>query len=101
MRKKVNKIWQGFCSVRDYEVKDCFEKGEDLIITHEGEIMTVKNKDLKNPVQLNPKEIQSKMGTKSYHLFDFKWRPDSERLPVDKVSEAPKTPAIPTELKLL
>ena len=77
MKFKVNKLWRGHVSVRDYIVRKCTKLKEDLIIEHDGKEMTLPYRKLKNPKQIHAKKIQSKFkGT--YTLYDFPWAPEDK-----------------------
>lgn len=77
MKYSVKKTWHGHVSVRDYIIKKCRDREEDLIIDYNGEEMTVPWKSLSNPRILNPKKIKSKYRGE-YTLYDFKWEPENK-----------------------
>jgi hypothetical protein len=77
---EVKKIFLGkYVSVRDYLVDELIGKGEDLLITHEGESMLIKNKDLNKGIR-DAKQQFSKFDKKSYHLVDFVWNPKKKEI---------------------
>ena len=80
MTVKVNKIYHGSVSVRDYKVKECLAKNENLVIEHEGKQMTVLHEKLRNPFQIHKKPMTGKFDGKIYYLCDFYWKPDAEQL---------------------
>ena len=78
MKVKINKLYRGHVSVRSQVVNKCINKNQDLIIDHNGQIMTISHYRLVNPKQMTKKEIQSKFNNEKYVLYDFPWRPDCE-----------------------
>ena len=82
---KVDKIFRGHVSVRDYRVQHCVDHGLDLRIEHDDEYMVVSHKQLKQGLfQFHKRSFKSrfKKGQK-YELIDFKWVPyckEQERL---------------------
>lgn len=81
MKVKVEKIFNGFVSVRDHLVEKCVKLKEDLVIEHNGEFMTVPFKTIANPImfQIHKTKFRSKYNTGMfYELYDFKWKPDEE-----------------------
>lgn len=75
MKIKVKKLWHNAASIRDYVVKECQAKGEDLEIEYRGEVMTVPNNMLLFGHR-NGLNIVSKFKGEVYDLMDFTWRPD-------------------------
>ena len=76
MYKEVTKLYNGFTSVRSYEVERCLSNREDLVITYKDQVMTIANdKILTSYVQLNTKPVKSKY-VGFYYLYDFKFIPD-------------------------
>lgn len=71
MKYSVKKTWHGHVSVRDYIIKKCRDREEDLIIDYNGEEMTVPWKSLSNPRILNPKKIKSKYSRLLHILSPF------------------------------
>lgn len=71
---KVKKIWYGSVSVRDYIVRDCQKRGEDLHIEHDGQIMVVPNDQL-GLGRSNRINLKSNFKNEVYDLIDFPWRP--------------------------
>lgn len=83
MRVKVNKLWYGCVSVRDYIVKKALEKGEDLEIEHDGQVMTVPNNMLlfgRKNHQTNVSQFKEQV----YDLMDYRWKPDPPKSPPPK-----------------
>ncbi len=71
---KVKKLWLGHASVRDFIVKKCINKKEDLTIDLYGETKTYPYKSL-NTYLLNTSNMtmKSKFGGQDYKLIDFPW----------------------------
>lgn len=78
MEVNIKKLFNGHVSVRDYMVRQCVAKGENLTIIHENQKMTVPLSVIKNPQQLFKTEIQSKYSNATYQLYDFKWKPERD-----------------------
>lgn len=80
MEVQVNKIFNGFSSVRDYIVKRCVAMGQDLVIKHKGDIMVVPYNVIKDPkFQIHKTKFISKYDeSQSYELYDFKWHPNNQ-----------------------
>ncbi len=83
MKVKVKKLWHGSVSVRDYIVKECHQKGEDLTIEYDGKVMTVPNGMLLFGHK-NKMTNVSQFKEETYDLIDFFWRPDAPKPPEDK-----------------
>lgn len=80
MRIKVKKMYNGHVSVRDYIIKSCRIKKEDLIIEYEEKFMTIPlgmlTKD--NGFQFHRRKFKSKWNDSTYELIDFKFKEDDE-----------------------
>jgi len=75
----ITKKFNGIVSVRDYVVEGCIKKKEALVISHEGQLMTLSVEDLKSKrFQITRKEIPSKYKG-SYFLYDYKFVSDSDK----------------------
>jgi hypothetical protein len=76
MKVKVKKLWMGHASVREYIVKKCIAKKEDLTIQVYDSVKTFPYKSLKGHL-LNSmgEEFKSKFDGKIYRLIDFPWDP--------------------------
>lgn len=80
MEIEVRKGFRGNVSVRDYMVKDCIDRGHNLIINHEGKKMTLTPRQLvEKEVSRSSQYFKSKIGTADYQLINFKWEPDEEQ----------------------
>jgi len=78
MDVRVNKLFNGFVSVRDNIVKKCVAMRQDLVIFHDGKRMIVPYEKIKDPdrFQIHKTVFKSKyQGGGSYQLYDFKWNP--------------------------
>ncbi len=78
MKTKVNKIYHGKVSVRDYIVKKAMDKKEPLTIEHKGEKMTVAISQLGYGVK-NFLHLKSKVDGSEYDLVDYPWKPDQHQ----------------------
>ena len=83
MQIEVKKVFNGFVSVRDYVVKKCGNRREDLLIEHDGEFMKVPFARLIDPDSLHTKEFTSKFDGSKYVLNDFKWEPAKDESQLD------------------
>lgn len=74
---EAQKIYNGHVSVRDYLVKKCIKKKENLVIKIGGQSMTIKWDKLSDPFQFHKTKFKSqyKKGS-SYELYDFEFKPD-------------------------
>ena len=76
---EVKKMFKGFVSVRDYIIKKCADRNEELVIIHKGKRMTVPVKVLKNLdyFQIHRTKFASKYKDgQTYELCDFVFQPD-------------------------
>ena len=46
MKVKLKKLYKGLAEVRDYDVKDCINKNESMIIVYDGDSMELSPKEL-------------------------------------------------------
>jgi hypothetical protein len=76
MKKEVKKLYNGCIDVRDYELKKCIEKSENVEVLHEGKIMTIPYHQILKKAVSKSKLMKSKTGGKDYHLIGYKWIPD-------------------------
>ena len=76
---KINRLFHGFASVRDYQVKACQDAHQDLCIDLHGEIMVVPYQELGNGFTNNDVFL-SKHTDKSYTLVDYDWKPNGKQL---------------------
>jgi hypothetical protein len=80
MKKTVTTIFRGLVSLRDYEVKKCIDNDENMIITFEGDRMTLTPKELKDKRINTSQKYESKIGGKDYYLYGYSWNPDTIEL---------------------
>ena len=74
MLKIVKKLWKGNASIRDYELCECIENGEDLTIEFDGQRRTFGYETLNGFLNANHETtIRSKFDGKKYSLVDFPW----------------------------
>lgn len=67
MKVKINRLWKGkYASVRDYQVKKAYQKGEDLEIICKGEKMIIPHKRL-SLGRPNKQTFTSKYNNKTYY----------------------------------
>ena len=78
MRRIVTSVFKGDIFLKDYDVKECIRRNEDMEVTFEGETMTISTKNLGELGRLRDKEYQSQHNGKhkTYKLVAFKWIPN-------------------------
>lgn len=76
-RTKINRLWHGLASIRDYIVREAIEKRQDLLIILGGvnERMIIPWQEL-HKGKKNPEKFKSKHSNKIYSLIDFDWQPN-------------------------
>lgn len=72
---RINRLFHGMASVRDYLVKQAKDSGEGLIIQCNGEKMTIPHERLGEGIPTKVK-FQSKHGAPPYGLIDYTWVAD-------------------------
>ena len=78
--RNINRLWNGYASLRDYEVKKGIEQG-GLVLTlqYTEEKTTLLPRDLEQGISQTKQSIKSKFHTnQTYTLIDFKWKPDKQ-----------------------
>lgn len=76
---KLNRLYGGDVSLRDYTVDGAIEKGESVEVSCHGQTMYLTLDDLKRGVR-GTEEYQSKFNGKTYRLVDFKWKPNQKSM---------------------
>ena len=78
IKVKINRLWNGFASIRNYLVEKAFNEKKDLqIILKEGnKIMTIPWDKLLEGIE-NPTIYDSQYSKRKYYLIDYKWKSDS------------------------
>lgn len=72
------KLFNGFASIRDTTIKKCIRENEDLVIVHDGDMMLIPLKQLKDPdkYQIHRTRFKSKfIQGQYYELYDFVFKP--------------------------
>lgn len=80
MKKPVKKLYMGKAEVRDYDVLDCIQRGENFQIQFDTDVMTLTPEELTNKLKSKSKRFESKNGGKSYVLYGYNWEPDQIEL---------------------
>ena len=76
MKRVVQKVYNGKISIRDYEMKNCIDRGEDLEIVFKDYTMTIpKDKVCEGIHTKNFQPARWGMNP-TYELIDYPWRPD-------------------------
>lgn len=81
IKVKVDKIFLGKVSVRDYKYKEALRKKDSLGIIHGQEFMIIPYANLKKARQITNQSFKSKFNAKEYKLIDFDWKPYKEPNP--------------------
>lgn len=78
--RKLNKIWNGLATLRDYEIS-YIEKGGRMKLIYEDQFMMLTPENYKEKIfRCHQKEFQSKFGSgKTYKLVDLKWKPEGDK----------------------
>ena len=75
IKVRVDKVWLGKVSVRDYIYKKALRKKESLGIQHGNEYMWIPYNKLKSAKSYTDQNFTSKFNGKKYRLVDFEWKP--------------------------
>ena len=75
----IKKLYYGYASIRDYLIKEAFQKGWDIRVDYKGTFMTIPHSKL-NTGRTDPKQQKSKYNDKWYHLIDYPWKEDRKQL---------------------
>jgi len=79
MKKTIKVLYKGkIADVRDYEVRKCLDKKENMIIKFKDEVMTLTSLELQTKLLRTSKyKFKSKVGGKDYFLYSYLWNPDN------------------------
>ena len=76
----IEKLFNGYCSIRDYVVDNCIRDNKYLIVLYQGKSMVLSPQGLKTKkYQLNPNKFTSKWQG-NYALWDYEWTPDNKQM---------------------
>jgi hypothetical protein len=78
MKRTVKKLYMGRAEVRDFDVKECIQKGENFKIEFDNDVMTLTPEEL--VTKLETKSPQKSNFGKDYVLFGYSWNPDEVEL---------------------
>ena len=81
IKVRVDKVWLGKVSVRDYIYKKALRKKESLGIEHGNEYMWIPYDKLKSAKSYTDQSFTSKFNGKKYRLVDFEWKPYKDTNP--------------------
>ena len=81
IKVRVDKVWLGKVSVRDYIYKKALRKKESLGIEHGNEYMWIPYDKLKSAKNYTDQNFTSKFNGKKYRLVDFEWKPYKDNNP--------------------
>ena len=81
IKVKVDKVWLGKVSVRDYIYKKALRKKDSLGIIHGKEFMIIPYGQLKKAREYTQKLFMSKFNNQTYKLVDFNLKPYKEPNP--------------------
>lgn len=71
---KINRLWNGKVSIRDYVVSKAISKGHGIEVECKGAVMKLKPVDLITKGKVASEKFKSKFGDKEYKLIDFDWK---------------------------
>lgn len=81
MRKDIKKRYNGLVELRDYDVEECIQKNENMIINHDGEQLVLTPAELVSRRESVSPKFESKIaGAKNYHLYGYAWEPGEVEL---------------------
>ena len=77
---KINRLWHGYASIRDYLVTQAIQEKRDLqiILKNTDEWMIISWQELHKGKE-NPEKFRSKHDGRIYSLIDFEWKPDKSQ----------------------
>ena len=81
IKVRVDKVWLGKVSVRDYIYKKALRKKESLGIEHGNEYMWNPYDKLTSAKSYTDQNFTSKFNGKKYRLVDFEWKPYKDTNP--------------------
>jgi len=75
---KINRLWHGSVSIRDYVAKGALSRREDRLISVKGftDRMIIPWKDLSKG-KTNREVFKSKHNNQTYSLVDYPWKPNT------------------------
>lgn len=76
---KINRLFHGFASVRDYQVEACEKNRQDMIIVYNGASMIIPWNELSKGLR-NTEVFISKHQRKNYTLVDYDWKPQARQM---------------------
>ena len=78
---KINRLWHGDASIRDYLVVQAIQEKRDLqiILKNSNEWMIIPWQELHNKGKGNPEKFRSMHDGRIYSLIDFVWKPDKSQ----------------------
>ena len=79
---KIQRLWHGVASVRDYLVFEAIYRREDLLITllDTGEQMRIPVAEIESSIKKYNEEVfESKHDGRAYSLIDFEWKPTQKQ----------------------
>ncbi len=80
MKKTIKTLYkEKIADIRDYEVRKCLEKKENMIIKFKDKVMTLTSLELQTKLLRTSKyKFKSKIGGKDYYLYSYLWNPDDK-----------------------
>ena len=82
MTVKIQRTWHGYATIRNYQAREAYFKGEDLIIQCQEQQMVISNKDIMSKGHELEKEYTSIHDGMKYKLWDYIWKPQFEQLSI-------------------
>lgn len=76
---KVEKLFRGFASVRDYVIAAAVKDRQDIIVLYKGKTMRIPLERLKSKWQLHARQFKSRYNDSTYALYDFRFEADDDK----------------------
>lgn len=82
MNVKIKRLWHGYASVRDYQAKEAYEKGEDLVIECHDQFMRIPNREIITGSISGGKIVSKHTPGMNYTLIDYPWNVTDRQIPL-------------------
>jgi len=76
MKKRITTIWHGQVGIPDKYVNEALEKGEDLCLFKDNDVLLIPNDMIKSAiVGKSDSQMRDRYGRENYYLIYFDWKP--------------------------